>query len=573
MINKVYIWNDLPLLKKNIEQVVIKEKLQDIQTMLKDKIQVLDDIEGEYVKVVNGLKNIVTIGTRPNLFLKKGKRKYKIISKRSIAKSGFANECKLEVDEKIYKLNNVNIVEDIIVSGTTMKTILKDLYSKNPNVKINIYFLIGYEEPINELKEKFTNLSVFCFNILKEKPVEESTCMFLSDILYEKLGEKTYIKHIRDLNLFAGNTEPFISKIKEIKDSIKLKAGIITITIGVNYGNRLQNYALQKVLNNLGIDATTFENIYEEDTLKKKIKRYFVLNKKNKTFELKLQRFKVFNNKYIKMGETVKSYYVPKNLANSYDYFICGSDQIWNPYFSGNTGTNFAAFAPKIKRIAYAPSFGVSNVPAEKVEEFKEYLRNMHMLSCREQQGAKIIKDITGREAEVVLDPTMLLSKSEWEQIAVKTKYVPTKEYICTYFLGNVENEYKEYINKVAEENNLEVFNIMDMSNMDKFSTDPAEFIYLIKNAKLVCTDSFHGTAFSIIFNKPYVLFERKSNMENMNSRFESLKNILELPNRNYDILKTKEIFNVDYESINKNIERMKEKSIEYLKQSLNLWE
>lgn len=573
MINKVYIWNDLPLLKKNIDKVVIKEKLQDIQSMLKDKVEVLDDIEGEYVKVVNSLKNIVTIGTRPNLFLKEGKRKYKIISKRVIAKSGFANDCKLDVDERIYKLNNVNIVEDIIVSGTTMKAILQDLYSTNPNVKINIYFLIGYESAINQLKEKFANLNIFCFNTLKEKAIEESTCIFLSDILYEKLGEETYINHIRNLNLFGDNTEPFISKIKEIKDSIKLKAGIITITIGVNYGNRLQNYALQKVLNNLGIDATTFENVYEENTLKKKIKRYFGLKKKNKIFKLKLQRFKEFNNKYIKMGERIKSYSVPKKLTNSYDYFICGSDQIWNPYFSGNTGTNFATFAPKEKRIAYAPSFGVSNVQTEKVEEFKEYLRNMHMLSCREQQGAKIIKDITGRDAEVVLDPTMLLSKSEWEQIAVKTKYVPTKEYICTYFLGNVENEYKGYINKVAKENNLEVFDIMDMSNMDKFSTDPAEFIYLIKNAKLVCTDSFHGTAFSIIFNKPYVLFERKSNMENMNSRFESLKSILKLPNRNYDILKTEEIFNIDYENINKSIERMRRKSIEYLKQALNLWE
>ena len=573
MINKVYIWNDIPLLKKDIDKVSIQQKLKDIQAMLKDKVKILDGIDSEYIKAVNDLKNIVTIGTRPNLFLSKNKRKYNIISKRVIAKSGFANDCTLQVDEKIYKLSTINIVEDIIVSGTTMTKIIQHLYNKNPNMKINIYFLIGYEPAINKLNEKFANLNIHCFNILKEKPVEESTCMFLSDILYENLGDKTYIKHIRNLNLFDTNTEPFIAKIKEIRDAVKLKAGIITITIGVNYGNRLQNYALQKVLNNLGVDATTFENVYQEKTLKNKIKRYIVLKKKNKVFRLKLQRFKDFDNKYIKLGEKIKSYSIPKHLSYSYDYFICGSDQIWNPYFSGNTGTNFATFAPKEKRISYAPSFGVSTVPQEKVQEYKEYLENMHMLSCREQQGTEIIKKITGRDAALVLDPTMLLDKNEWEQIATKTKYAPNNEYICTYFLGSVQSEYKEYIDKIAKQNNLEVFNIMDMSDMDKFSTDPAEFIYLIKNAKIICTDSFHGTAFSIIFNKPYVLFERKSNMENMSSRFESLKNILELPDRNYDKLQLEVLFNMDYDKVNENIAKMRKQSIEYLKQTLNLWE
>lgn len=573
MIKKVYIWNDIPLVKKDINIAKIQENLKEIKQVLKDQIEILDNIEKEYKIIVNNLKNIVTIGTRPNMFLNKTKKKYNIVSKRIIGKEGFADDCILNVDEKIYRLKNINIVEDIIVSGTTMTKILEDLYKNNSNMKINVYFLIGYESAIEDLKEKFPNLNVYCFNVLEEKSVKESTCMFLSDILYEKLGNKTYISHIQNLNLFGEKTEYFISKMKEIKEEAKLKVGIVTITVGINYGNRLQNYALQKVLNNLGIDVTTFENIYQENTLGKRIKRYRVLKKKNKIFRLKLKKFKVFDEKYIKFGETIKSYSIPKNLANKYDYFICGSDQIWNPYFDGNTGTNFATFAPKQKRVAYAPSFGVETIPQIKREEYKEYLEGMNNLSCREIQGVKLIKDLTGMDAKLVLDPTLLLDKNEWKKIAKYTKYTPKKDYIVTYFLGKVEKEYEEYIKSIAVKNGLEIFNIMDMTNMDSFSTDSSEFIYLIKNARLVCTDSFHGTVFSIIFNKPYVLFERKSNMQNMNSRFESLKEMIGLPERNYTNLEEKDIFNLKYDVINKNIEKKKQESIEYLKDSLNIWE
>ena len=204
-------------------------------------------------------------------------------------------------------------------------------------------------------------------------------------------------------------------------------------------------------------------------------------------------------------------------------------------------------------------------------KEFQKYLNHIRCLSCREIQGVEIIKNLTGREARLVLDPTLLLSKTEWEKIAKKTKYVPDGEYLLTYFLGSVTEEYDKRIKKIANKNRLKIYNIMDLSDMDKFSTNPSEFIYLIKNAKLICTDSFHGTIFSIIFNKPYIIFERNSSMENMNSRFESLNQILELPNRNYNKIKENEIFNIDYNKINKNIEKEKIKSIEYLKKSLDL--
>ena len=231
MIKKVYIWNDISLLRKDANNIRIKEILKEIKQTLNNQIDILDDVEQKYKDKINGLKNIVTIGTRPNMFLNKTKKKYNIVSKRIIGKEGFADDCILNVDEKIYRLKNINIVEDIIVSGTTMTKILEDLYKNNSNMKINVYFLIGYESAIEDLKEKFPNLNVYCFNVLEEKSVKESTCMFLSDILYEKLGNKTYISHIQNLNLFGEKTEYFISKMKEIKEEAKLKLVLLQLQL------------------------------------------------------------------------------------------------------------------------------------------------------------------------------------------------------------------------------------------------------------------------------------------------------------------------------------------------------
>ena len=570
MLKKIYIWDDIFLTKKNYNVKFVEKEFKEMKELLGDSICFIKKEKiKRYKKDIKKLNNIITIGTRPKFFTERNK--YNINTKRIIGKQGFAVDCKIDFDDRIYDMEEITLIEDIIVSGTTISKVLSLLYDNNPNKKINLYLFIGYENAINDLRKKYKNVNIYCYNLLKETAKKESTCIFLSDLLYENLGEITYMEHIRNKNIFGEKTELFLEKIQKIKEQLKSRVGIVTITLGINYGNRLQNYALQEVLYKLGFASQTFENIYQERKIINKIKRYYDLKKKNKKFALKLKRFAEFNRKYINIKGKIRSYYVPKNINKKFDYFICGSDQIWNPYYIGNTGTNFLSFANKNKTISYAASFGTSSIPINRKKEFQKYLNHIRCLSCREIQGVEIIKNLTGREARLVLDPTLLLSKTEWEKIAKKTKYVPDGEYLLTYFLGSVTEEYDKRIKKIANKNRLKIYNIMDLSDMDKFSTNPSEFIYLIKNAKLICTDSFHGTIFSIIFNKPYIIFERNSSMENMNSRFESLNQILELPNRNYNKIKENEIFNIDYNKINKNIEKEKIKSIEYLKKSLDL--
>ncbi len=565
---KIYIWNDIGLYNDKVNPKRIDSFLRKIKKNIKRsncKLEILDSkISKKYLNTISTLDNIVTIGTRPNKLVK-NQKSYNIKSKRIIDKNGFAEKCKIELDESVLRLDHINIVEDIIVTGTTLITILDHIISKQKNIKINIYLLIGYSNVIEKIKNKYKNIEITCFNILEEKSVEESTCVFLSDLLYEKLGNVTYLEHFENKNIFDEYTQEFINEINKLKNQLKEKIGIVTITIGINYGNRLQNYALQEVINKFGYTAETFENIYQEKEINNKIKRSLTLFKKNIKYRKKLKLFKDFNNKYINFSKyKVKSFNTKTKIAKKYKYLICGSDQIWNMNYVGNSKANFLTFAPKYKRISYAPSISSLEISDNRKEEFYNYLSGIERLSCREIEGSKLIEEISKRKCTTVLDPTLLLNSYEWDKIKSNTQKNVTKKYIIKYFLGNITDEYEQYIKEYQKEKNLEVININEETLID-----PTKFIELISNSELVCTDSYHGLLFSIIYKRPYVLFERLSNVVSMNSRFSSIHKLLELPNRNYKSIENKDVFNINYDLIFENIRKYQEISMNYLEESI----
>src|SRR5699024_7327637 len=129
-------------------------------------------------------------------------------------------------------------------------------------------------------------------------------------------------------------------------------------------------------------------------------------------------RFKEFSHKFIKETDfKITDDYLPNKL-NDYDFFVTGSDQVWNPFFTNSSSLYFLTFAPRKKRIAYAPSFGISEVPDLLRENFTKWLSEIEHLSVREDAGADIIKQLTNRDSEVVADPTLLLTKESWLSIA-----------------------------------------------------------------------------------------------------------------------------------------------------------
>lgn len=361
-----------------------------------------------------------------------------------------------------------------------------------------------------------------------------------------------------------------------------MKIGILTITNGENYGNRLQNYASQTVLESLGFEAETIRNktgTKIDSNAKKSIKKIISSNYRKVRFLnvhkldnwYRQAKFNEFNNKYIKFSsDIIEKGNVPEHLSNKYNYFISGSDQVWNPEFYFNSEIDFLTFAPREKRIAYSPSFGVSELNDKYKEQYKIWINGMKYLSVREEAGANIIKDLTGREATVLVDPTLMLSKDEWLKIAKIPSWIQNKKYILTYFLGDTPNEIRNEINEIACKRNLKVINLLDKEDKEAYVCDPSEFLALINNCDVFYTDSFHGAVFSIIMQVPFVVVDRRDNNKPMNSRIDTLLKLFDMEERYHrNIDSEQRIFSVNYEKTENIRLREREKSLKYLRQSL----
>lgn len=372
------------------------------------------------------------------------------------------------------------------------------------------------------------------------------------------------------------------------------KIGIITLNGYFNYGNRLQNYALEQVLRSIGFKVETI--IVDNKNLDVPINRKKFLDKikgkkgkdliffsKNKIKKylynqnhLNLQReeiFKEFSLKYLSETDfTISEKNIPQDLLNRYDYFITGSDQVWNPNYTSGSSIYFLTFAPKNKRISYAASFGVSEIPEEYIDNYKKWLSEMPHLSVREEAGAKIVKDLTGREATVSLDPTMLLTKEQWLSISQVPSHKLIKGYLLTYFLGNIPKERENLLKDIAKRNDLEIVNLARVKEKIPYLTGPSEFIDYIDSASVFCTDSFHGAAFSILLETPFIVFERIDNSPSMNSRIETLLTKFKLESRLVQNIKSNEqIFEIDYSHVPPILQKERDSSINYLKNALNI--
>lgn len=328
-----------------------------------------------------------------------------------------------------------------------------------------------------------------------------------------------------------------------------MKIAIITITDGENYGNRLQNYALQQVLTSLGHEVETIRRLTIRDLEGISKWMMYAYNVKcllthtdAKSARLDRKRnFKRFNKKYVRFSKyKVRDNVAPKELAKQYDYFVCGSDQIWNPLIKiaiDDIDNGFAKFAETSQRISYAASFGISDLPKEYVDRYRELLCGMKAISVREKSGVEIVKKVSGRDAQLVLDPTLMLSKEQWIAIEKRPNWCTDKKYILTYFLGGRNDN----VNAFLQEKRKQGFEIINLDfeyiesnkieNEQYFSTGPDEFIYLIHHCEMFLTDSFHGTVFSILFEKNFQVYDRKAVEagNNMGTRISSLLQMFHL--------------------------------------------
>lgn len=353
------------------------------------------------------------------------------------------------------------------------------------------------------------------------------------------------------------------------------KIGIITISDNNNYGNRLQNYASQEVIKKY-CDVDTIWNEKDESTIDK-LKFYiklFIKSIINYRIFLRYSNFIQFSKgiKYSKYK--VKHNVFPDGLNSNYDYFVVGSDQVWNPKFDFLSDIELLKFADGKKRISFCASFGISNIPVEHHMRINNELSKFKMISVREDSGKKIIEDIVERkDVEVLVDPTMLLTKDDWKKVSKKPKRLKVDKYILCYFLGKLSESRKLEIERVAKEKGYNIINILD-KNDPFFTSGPSEFLYLEEHAELICTDSFHSSVFAILYNRPFVVFNREDNTVSMNSRIETLISKFNLKNREYNGKNiTYDNLNHDYTEAYKILEREREKANNFLMRALDLKE
>lgn len=298
--------------------------------------------------------------------------------------------------------------------------------------------------------------------------------------------------------------------------------------------------------------------------------RLYVSSEREKLFE----DFRRNNLKLTKKCETLGDL---ENLNSRYDAFVCGSDQIWAPScFDSHYFLDFVR--DKRKKIAYAPSIGLSKIESEyTAAEMKKQISDFSKLSVREKKGADIIKDLTGLEAEVVCDPTLLKDEDFWIKKAEKSKFSKEEKYLAAYFLG-FNKKHWEMTYKTAAEKNLKVCIIpifeadLQRDGCLKEPVGPNEFLNLIKNAEYVCTDSFHAVLFSLIFKKNFSVFERfgRKQKNNQNSRIYNILELLNLENRLVVNKVTDEaLADINYEDVKRKLDYLKNTSKEYLKNAL----
>ena len=224
--------------------------------------------------------------------------------------------------------------------------------------------------------------------------------------------------------------------------------------------------------------------------------------------------------------------------AESYDTFVCGSDQIWNPNLYGVHSIWTMRFAPKdSKKIAYAPSLGISTIPEQFNQAFRESLKDYSYLSCREQEGANCLTDILDRDVDVVLDPTLLLTPEQWHNFAQPVDI--KRPYIFCYLFGSYDY-IKVVKERVRECLGIDVvslpYNLRELKDDDTklYDITTNQFVWLIENAKYVVTDSFHASVFSIKMSTPFICLKRSSDNDkkNMNSRLYTLLHTVGLEDR-----------------------------------------
>lgn len=384
-----------------------------------------------------------------------------------------------------------------------------------------------------------------------------------------------------------------------------MKVGICGCYDNHNYGSMLQAYANELAIEKLGhtCEFIRYEKKYTPIQLIKQVPRLFnggrIASMKKSRANSKLVKLhpdiqekrkirdKVFDS-YCKahfrsLSDTFIGYSALKDGSSRYDAVVVGSDQLWLPMGLPTNFYNLQFAAKGVRRISYATSFGVSSIPWYQRGRTADYLSRIDWLSTREESGKKIIHDVAGLDAEVVVDPTLLLTSEQWKDVVPNSPRYDFR-YIFCYFLGSNELCRKE-AESLSSKTGLPIVVLKHLDEIilsdeafgdeSPYDVDPAGFVNLIRNAEYVLTDSFHGSVFSILNHKKFVTYYRfaEGNKQSRNSRIDNLLGHLNLRSRLVtESGQTENVLNteIDYRAVDTRLAEWRKGSWAFLERALS---
>lgn len=367
------------------------------------------------------------------------------------------------------------------------------------------------------------------------------------------------------------------------------KIGIITFHNSYNCGSMLESYAMQTIIERLGLNAEiiNFSNenqrrlyrvTYKNNSLKNMVKNVLILPA-HKRIKCNNKKYEEFKNRYFHL---TKGYNDMQQLSDEdYSVVIAGSDQIWNITIDDADDAYFLPWVKKAKKVAYAPSFGAKKIAdnTKDVQKYINFLNDFNALSIREKNGQKWIKEMINKNVPVLLDPTLLLEKEDYDKLVADDVKIENK--FIFFYSPDFKSNICQYVKQIANKYHLKVITWSTKQYYAKgvkrygFELppyeNPAMYLYLLKNAELVMTTSYHGTIFSTLYRKKFITV-KNGGMYGNDDRVITLLEQLNMMDRliphefdeNFDYLA-----NVDYEKYDKNIGELKEKSIVYLEENV----
>lgn len=345
------------------------------------------------------------------------------------------------------------------------------------------------------------------------------------------------------------------------------KIGLLTFHRAVNYGAILQAFSLNRYLTKNGCKVTLLDYYPKNDEESYSIFRSW-FHPKGLLYNLlvlpyfkrlreKKNKFSAFLTNHFAMSERFETANDMQVVGDTFDCLITGSDQVFNPISKENIKAYYLTFSDKPKRVAYAPSFGLSSFDAPLQSKLTPLLQKFSALSCRETKGAEFIAECTGKDCPVVIDPVYLTSAEEWAVIA-DTK-IEDKSYIFVYDLNGRER-LLQMAYELKKKTGMPIICLTTKKycigyDVDKLVVEagPKDFLKLIAEARYVLTDSFHGLSFSIIFRKPFLstIAVAKSS--------ERITNILSIIDEIDRIVPAEQINTFDYSIIDRPMNYQKE--------------